>query len=111
MRGGYRDVELDRDAEEPCRLRVAFAVGPEPGAVVRGLPDGGLPVADDVGQVAESTWSGRLEQQKRRRRGGQRRREPGLRHQDVEAGPGEELGRYQTRHLRDRPAGQRVQLV
>ena len=33
LRGGHRDVELDRDAEEPGRLRVTFPVGPEPGAV------------------------------------------------------------------------------
>jgi hypothetical protein len=50
---GYRDVELDRHAEEPGRFGVAFPVGPEPGAVGRGLPDGGLPVPDDVRQVAE----------------------------------------------------------
>ena len=111
VRGGYRDVELDRDAEEPGGLRVAFPVGPEPGAVGRGLPDGGLPVADDVRQVAERPGSGRLEQQIRRGRGGQRRREPGVRHKNVEPGPGEELGRYETRYLPDRLAGQRVQLV
>ena len=111
LRGGYRDVELDRDAEEPGRLRVAFPVGPEPGAVGRGLPDGGLPVPDQIRQIAERARPGRLQQQIRRRRSRQRRREPGVRHQDVQAGLGEELGRYETRHLPDRPAGQRVQLV
>ena len=62
-------------------------------------------------RAAERARPRRLEQQIRRRRSRQRRREPGVRHQDVQAGLGEELGRDQTRHLPDRPAGQRVQLV
>jgi hypothetical protein len=104
-------VNAPGDAEGPGRLWVTFAVGPEPGAVGRGLRDGGLPVADDVRQVAERAGSGRLEQEIRRRRGGQRRREPGARHQDVQAGPGEELGGDETWYLPDCRAGQRVQLV
>ena len=109
LRGGHRDVELDRDAEEPGRLRVTFPVGPEPGAVRGRLPDGGLPVADDVRQVVKRAGSGRFEQEIRRRRYAQWRREPGVRHENVQAGPGEELGRYQTRYLPDRLTGQRVQ--
>ena len=30
LRGRHRDVQLDRDAEEPRGLRVALPVGPEP---------------------------------------------------------------------------------
>ena len=48
-----RRRQLDRDAEEPRRLRVAFPVGPGPHAVGRGLHDSGVPVADDVHQIAE----------------------------------------------------------
>ena len=43
------------------------------------------------------------------RRYAQWRREPGVRHENVQARPGEELGRYQTRYLPDRLTGQRVQ--
>jgi len=111
LRGGYRDIELDRDAQEPGCLRVAFPVRPQPGAVGRGFGDSGLPVPDHVRQVAERARAGRLEQEIRRRRPGPGRREPGVRHQDVEAGPGEELGRDQTRYLPDRLPGQRMQLV
>ena len=62
-------------------------------------------------QMPGIAGSRRLEQEIRRRQYGPRRRESGVRHENVEAGPGEELGRYQTRHLPDRPMGQRVQLV
>jgi hypothetical protein len=111
LRGGHRDIELDRDAEEPGRLRMAFPVGPEPAAVGRRLPDGDLPVADDVRQVVERAGSGRLKQEIRLRWYGQRRHESGMRHENVQAGPGEELGRHETRHLVDRLTGQHVQLV
>ena len=111
LRGGHRDIELDRDAQEPGRLRVAFPVGPEPGAVGRRFRDGRVPVPDDVRQVAERAGPGRLEQEIRRCRYGQRRCEPGVPHENLQAGPGEELGRHETRHLPDRPMGQRVHFV
>jgi hypothetical protein len=51
--GGDGDVELDGDAEEPGRLGLAFPVGPEAPSFGRGLPDGGVPVADDVREIIE----------------------------------------------------------
>ena len=108
VRRWHRHVELDRDAEEPGRLRMAFPVVPQPSPVGGGLADGGGKVADYLRQVVERARTRRVKQEVRRGRRGQRRHKAGVRDENVKSRRREELRGDQPGHRRDRLPGERV---
>jgi len=106
-----RDVELDRDAEEPGRLGLAFPVRPQPPSFGGGLPHGGVPVADHAREIIERGGARGLEQEIRLLRGRQRRHQAGVLGKDAESGAGEELRRHESRYVPDRLSRQCVEFT